>query len=154
MSENNDLLTFHNLLAENTRLRSENDELKNENNFAYCGYCGYTVERADTDALQIVQQHIVACEKHPMRAVELERDQSKVENARLQGIYLAAVQRKEALFEIIADLLIADDEYINNLSEVIKKLGPVLPYNKLIAAHDKFEEKRLKALGKLEGGEK
>ena len=72
------------------QLRRENAELRQRCESTYCAYCG-DATFIDDEAGEKVAEHIRTCPKHPMRAVEKERDTLRRELARALKV-LATVE--------------------------------------------------------------
>jgi hypothetical protein len=81
------------MAEEIAELRRENERLTAEMD-TYCAYCGARFPIDKDGANEAVSAHIQHCEKHPMRAVEQERDEARRE---LEGVKaeLAAAKPKE-----------------------------------------------------------
>lgn len=65
------------------RLEAEVERLKGE---TYCAYCGERFPLDAPDATERIGRHIEACPRHPMRAVEAERDAARAEIERLKSV--------------------------------------------------------------------
>jgi hypothetical protein len=88
------------LLAERAkRAEAEVARLKGE---TYCAYCGERFPLDAPDSCEQIGNHIQVCPKHPMRAVEAERDAALAEVERIRTEPTVAQVRAEMVGKIIA----------------------------------------------------
>lgn len=76
------------------------DELTRMKSETYCAYCGERFQ-LDDDVASRVSEHIRACQKHPMRKVEAERDAARAE----VGMKQDALDSYAQLVDVIAQVL-------------------------------------------------
>jgi len=67
-----------------TKLEAENKELREWCKATRCAYCDETIG-VDDDIATKLTEHIRICSKHPMRAIEAERDANKNRIAELRA---------------------------------------------------------------------